>query len=1043
MASNYIRSNSPTILCDDGGPRRRTIASPILAQTAHPRMIQLASDTGKKASRKQGKSKKLTSDGFQFDHCPPELAEALRNDDDAKILPYLREISEDQFEEALQYTVTERKPKSLAALCRCVSIRELYVTVGPRDMTPVKSETPLMKAAQTGNATAVANHLSHANKRLSSNDPWQTKTALMMAAQQGVAECIELLLCELGGQREDGWSALIHAMIAGHKDAIELLRVEIGVGGVTRLMVAASLNDVDAVRAHINEAGQQAVNGFTALIFAAKHGYTDCINILLPHEARLQLDYGTTALMVATSNSHVDAVNLLMTKEARMQDINGWSALMIAAYEGDDAIVYLLSAKELRLQRHDGMTATMMAALNGNIVSFHATYFGEEEMTTTDGKTVYDLVKKQRGVGYWNQLFKPVKKPPGLQSALRRNYGAFDDATFDNDDLDESIQSELSIGGMTLKRGKDGLIPVGALAELLMPTFGIGQINSKMAKTMMKVIQQPPKESPSTASQSESTPQKESTSSIKRVTSSPVRRPPGIIESSIMKLETPTPDPPERTTHVRSHTSPQRLTVEIPASPQFERSAASTEPFAVSQTAATSSTVSKTERVLNLKNQQPSSSVNSTPNSEYSQSQVQSQVQSQTQMPRPVPIPGAYRASTQPTAPPRPDTTTSKFTYSSTAPEVVTVRQEEPPPPSASRPKSRGKQKAEKAPKTPKSPRAKSRGRPPSDEAVEVEQRTAVTIPSTPRRGPPRPGNASQPLNIRQREEAYEAEGYGYVYENRYMPDPPRSVTSPVRPGSSYSHHPPSHSVLRPGGQYTDVYDNSNVPNRPMMPHSPTMQHRPQVAERRFMQASYNYGPSVMGDDEQYQSFASADRLPNNIVAAIKNGDENPIRAFMVRLNDRTASEALRVALDAGQALSLNVICTYIAQTSLLTSVPARRGRTVSSATSLMLAAERGDIWTIRSSLAQEAGAVYNGKTALMIAAIHGREASLKELLVELGIQGIQGETALIYALCYKRENCAKLLLAERSIPDITGTYPVTHAVRAGLGSLLSVLRNP
>jgi ankyrin repeat protein len=62
----------------------------------------------------------------------------------------------------------------------------------------------------------------------------------------------------------------------------------------------------------------QNENGRTALMFAANMGQTKCVELLLEHNAKLDLqdEIGRTALMHAAVNGKSDSVHLIITKGA-------------------------------------------------------------------------------------------------------------------------------------------------------------------------------------------------------------------------------------------------------------------------------------------------------------------------------------------------------------------------------------------------------------------------------------------------------------------------------------------------------------------------------------------------------------------------------------------------------------------------------------------------------------------------------------------------------------------------------------------------------
>lgn len=180
------------------------------------------------------------------------------------------------------------------------------------------------------------------------------KTALMYAAQQGFVECVHALLpFEKGMVDRDNWNALMYSAMCNdmpcqdlidaestyiNEDSDHILKagllskhnkighnkiqstnlplIEVNILGITPLMEAATVGDVQGVKAHIKE----------------YRGRKD--------------RYGTTALMYATIGNHVECVRLLRTSERREQDHEGFTALMRAAIHGNIECIELLAADE-------------------------------------------------------------------------------------------------------------------------------------------------------------------------------------------------------------------------------------------------------------------------------------------------------------------------------------------------------------------------------------------------------------------------------------------------------------------------------------------------------------------------------------------------------------------------------------------------------------------------------------------------------------------------------------------------------------------------
>ena len=141
--------------------------------------------------------------------------------------------------------------------------------------------------------------------------------------------------------------------------------------GWTALMYAARHGTTEMVQALINaEANLDAQNnnGCTALMYAARWGTTEMVQALINAEANLdaQDNDGWTALMYATRWGRTEMVQALIQAGADLdtQDNHGWTALMIAARNGITEMVQALINAEANLdaQNNDGWTALMYAA---------------------------------------------------------------------------------------------------------------------------------------------------------------------------------------------------------------------------------------------------------------------------------------------------------------------------------------------------------------------------------------------------------------------------------------------------------------------------------------------------------------------------------------------------------------------------------------------------------------------------------------------------------------------------------------------------------
>lgn len=88
----------------------------------------------------------------------------------------------------------------------------------------------------------------------------------------------------------------------------------------------------------------------------------------------------------------------------------------------------------------------------------------------------------------------------------------------------------------------------------------------------------------------------------------------------------------------------------------------------------------------------------------------------------------------------------------------------------------------------------------------------------------------------------------------------------------------------------------------------------------------------------------------------------------------------------------------------------------------LIAAATLGDLWAVKSNIAQAGLQDLKGQTSLMRAARAGHVEIVRFLHEkEQGIRDEQGRTACYHALAQKQEECVKLLLTEKDIQDSSG----------------------
>lgn len=173
-----------------------------------------------------------------------------------------------------------------------------------------KTVTALMNAVRTGKNDVVQRLVEDSSADIRWTTPNEKRTALMVAADLGNAEAVELLAaCECGEVDSDGWRAIDYAAQNGNVKAVNALLKHEGDlpvarrDGCTPLFQAVFWNKPDCVRALAPKyAGAATTNhywqgeGFTALMEAAKCCRVECVEILAPYEAKMVDKNGKTAL---------------------------------------------------------------------------------------------------------------------------------------------------------------------------------------------------------------------------------------------------------------------------------------------------------------------------------------------------------------------------------------------------------------------------------------------------------------------------------------------------------------------------------------------------------------------------------------------------------------------------------------------------------------------------------------------------------------------------------------------------------------------------
>jgi ankyrin repeat protein len=160
-----------------------------------------------------------------------------------------------------------------------------------------------------------------------SNGPYAGRTAVILAAEAGHKDIVELLLSR-DVQREAvdnlGLTALMHAAFNGHTDVVD----ELLFNGAT----------VDRV----------AFCGYTAMLLAANRGHAEVVRRLLAAGASplARTPAGRNAVLVAAFNGHLPTVKVLVHVtgiELDARDDEGYSAVDAACANNHTAVATFLS----------------------------------------------------------------------------------------------------------------------------------------------------------------------------------------------------------------------------------------------------------------------------------------------------------------------------------------------------------------------------------------------------------------------------------------------------------------------------------------------------------------------------------------------------------------------------------------------------------------------------------------------------------------------------------------------------------------------------
>ncbi len=243
---------------------------------------------------------------------------------------------------------------------------------------------------------------------------------LLMAAQQGHTDCVELLLDNGANPNQidekKGAFPLLQAAQQGHTDCIELL-LDNGANPnqVNKenesfpLLMAAHNGHTDCVKllldnnAHPNQIHEET--GLFPLLMAAHNGHKDCVKLLLDKDAdpnQVNKENGTFPLLMAAQNGHTDCVKLLLDNNAHPNQVNkenGTFPLLMASQEGHTDCVKLLLNKGVdpnQVNKEKGTFPLLVAAGNNhrNIVQLLLNYGAKLDIAHPKIGTALEVAKE-------------------------------------------------------------------------------------------------------------------------------------------------------------------------------------------------------------------------------------------------------------------------------------------------------------------------------------------------------------------------------------------------------------------------------------------------------------------------------------------------------------------------------------------------------------------------------------------------------------------------------------------------------------------------
>ncbi|XP_067661816.1 serine/threonine-protein phosphatase 6 regulatory ankyrin repeat subunit B-like [Haliotis asinina] len=270
----------------------------------------------------------------------------------------------------------------------CVDVLKYLLSLNSLDINNRgwNKMTPVMLAADHGHKEVIELLLNH-RADLSISDK-AGNNILHIACDSGHIDVVQYLLSlKLLGINSRGWNKRTPVMFAaeeGHKEVIELLinhRADLSIidkGGNNILHIACKNGHIDVVQylfslnsLDINSRGRKKR---TPVMFAAEEGYKKVIELLINHRADLSIidNVGNNILHIACQSGHIDVVQYLLSLNSL--DINSRgrkkrTPVMLAADHGHKEVIELLinHRADLSISGKGGDNILHIACQSGHI----------------------------------------------------------------------------------------------------------------------------------------------------------------------------------------------------------------------------------------------------------------------------------------------------------------------------------------------------------------------------------------------------------------------------------------------------------------------------------------------------------------------------------------------------------------------------------------------------------------------------------------------------------------------------------------------------